>query len=620
VNPSVPPLSVDLSLPKGTYQVGESIVIGYTVNRGAYVYICNVDPTGAVVLVFPNYREPNPRASAGAHSVPGASYTLTVSGATGGETLYAFAATSPLPNFPTSFGSSFPILSYNGGAFRSAVRQTMQTQLPTGEWADDVLSFTSVPAQQTIGTLRVTSSPTGASVTVDGNPSGATPVNVPAQPGPHTVALSLPGYQTETRQVTVTAGQVTSVAVPLTRLPTNQPPIATFVFSPASPAVGQAVTFDARGSRDSDGTIVSFAWDFGNGTTGSGDTVTHTFSDGMSYVVRLTVTDNSGATNSASRSVSVTSVLPPLGSLRGYWAFNEGAGTTASDSSGNGNTGTIYNAAWTTSADSSGALAFDGSTSYVAIANSQSLDPTSQLTVEAWVKPQTLLDTQKMIVDKASAYTLGIIGGEVSFGVSGPGLAVTSSGAGLAAGAWYHIAGVYDGASIRVYVNGEEKGAQNASGAIAATSSGVTIGRRGESSSLWFQGAIDEVRIHARALSPSEFVLPPAAGVPPSTGPTPPQCSVSESLLDFGRVQFGGTGASKTLTVTNVGGGLLNGEVLKLSCDDYTITPVSFSLGQGESVTLTITFRPRFSRPQYCLVQISGTCSSQIVVRGSGYR
>ncbi len=107
VNPSVPPLSVDLSLPKGTYQVGESIVIGYTVNRDAYVYICNVDPTGAVVLVFPNYREPNARVSAGAHSVPGAPYTLTVSGATGGEALYAFAATSPLPNFPTSFGTSF---------------------------------------------------------------------------------------------------------------------------------------------------------------------------------------------------------------------------------------------------------------------------------------------------------------------------------------------------------------------------------------------------------------------------------------------------------------------------------------------------------------------------------
>jgi hypothetical protein len=375
--------------------------------------------------------------------------------------------------------------------------------------------------------------------------------------------------------------------------------------------VGQAVTFDARASRDSDGTIVSFVWVFGDGTTGSGETVPHTFSDGISYVVRLTVTDNSGAANTATRSVPVTSVLPPLGSLRGYWAFNEGAGTTASDSSGNGNTGTISKATWTTSADSSGALAFDGSTSYVTIANNTSLSPTSQMTVEAWVKPQTLLGTQKVIVDKASTYTLAIIGGEVSFGVSGPGLTVTSSGANLAAGVWYHIAGVYDGSSIKVYVNGGEKGSQSASGAIAVTTSGLTIGRRGKSSSLWFPGTIDEVKIHARALSPSEFVLPPGAGVLPSSGAIPPQCSLSETSLDFGTVRPGTT-ASKSLVVTNVGGGILNGEALNPSCEEYTIAPASFSLGPGESVTLTITFRPRLTGTRSCFIQISGTCSTQI--------
>jgi len=312
VGQATPPLAIQLSLPKVSYQVGEPIVINYSTNREAYVYICDADPSGKVILLFPNYLESNNRVTAGAHSVPGGGYTLRVSAPAGSETLYAFAATSPLPNFPTSFGSGFPILSYNPSSFLSGVRQTMQAQLPAGEGAEDILSFTVVSSAPQTGTLWVTSSPQGATVTIDGGPAGTTPIQVSVTAGTHTVTLSLAGYQTVTEQVTLSAGQTAYVQVPMTPQMQNQPPVAVINLSSATPSIGETIFFDGSGSTDPDGWIVSYAWQFGDGTTGSGVTVQHAYAAVGTYTVRLTVTDNAGATDITTRQVTVGQATPPL--------------------------------------------------------------------------------------------------------------------------------------------------------------------------------------------------------------------------------------------------------------------------------------------------------------------
>ncbi|WP_456487125.1 NosD domain-containing protein, partial [Candidatus Alkanophaga liquidiphilum] len=71
--------------------------------------------------------------------------------------------------------------------------------------------------------------------------------------------------------------------------PESQPPVASFTYSPKHPSVNQPVTFDASASYDPDGTIVSYEWDFGDGTTASGVVVTHAYSAAGSYTVTLTV-------------------------------------------------------------------------------------------------------------------------------------------------------------------------------------------------------------------------------------------------------------------------------------------------------------------------------------------
>lgn len=80
---------------------------------------------------------------------------------------------------------------------------------------------------------------------------------------------------------------------------TNEPPVANFTFTPGDPRVNETVTFDAGGSRDPDGRIDRYAWDFdGDGRTdATGVRVNHTFIESGQRTVALTVTDDGGASN-----------------------------------------------------------------------------------------------------------------------------------------------------------------------------------------------------------------------------------------------------------------------------------------------------------------------------------
>ncbi len=85
--------------------------------------------------------------------------------------------------------------------------------------------------------------------------------------------------------------------------PTNSPPTASFTAA----CTDLGCSFDGSASGDSDGTIVSYDWSFGDGSSGSGATVNHTYASGGTYMVTLTVTDDDLATGSTSQTVTVSS-------------------------------------------------------------------------------------------------------------------------------------------------------------------------------------------------------------------------------------------------------------------------------------------------------------------------
>jgi serine protease len=82
----------------------------------------------------------------------------------------------------------------------------------------------------------------------------------------------------------------------------NESPVADFSYS----CDGSICDFDASTSYDTDGTIVSYAWDFGDGTSGSGITASHTFTEAGTYTVTLRVTDDIGAVGSKTQDVEIT--------------------------------------------------------------------------------------------------------------------------------------------------------------------------------------------------------------------------------------------------------------------------------------------------------------------------
>jgi len=100
---------------------------------------------------------------------------------------------------------------------------------------------------------------------------------------------------------------------------TNLPPIA-IISGPTSGLVEETLSFSGSGSSDSDGRIVSYVWDFGDGSTGGEVNVTHSYSAAGSYQVTLTVTDDGGLSDSSTQTVQVAEPvtnLPPTAVLSG---------------------------------------------------------------------------------------------------------------------------------------------------------------------------------------------------------------------------------------------------------------------------------------------------------------
>ena len=206
--------------------------------------------------------------------------------------------------------------------------------------------------------------------------------------------------------------------------------------------------------------------------------------------------------------------LTASGSTKGLWKFD---GQSTSDTSTNGNHGSLQSGAvFSADVPPSNAYysgSFNGTSSYVQVPNSTSLNITGAITVEAWVKVNSIGAYQDIITRESYAqsgtgggYELSVTNlGKPRFDLyQGPTSWTPVVGATtMTAGAWHHVAGVFDGSQMRIYLNGVLDGTFNTTNGPASGTSSLKLGRT--SGGSYFGGLIDEARVSNAAVYTSNF-------------------------------------------------------------------------------------------------------------------
>jgi hypothetical protein len=240
---------------------------------------------------------------------------------------------------------------------------------------------------------------------------------------------------------------------------------------------------------------------------------------------------------------------PPL-SLVAAYAFDEGAGSIANDSSGNGHFGEISGATWA-SGRYGGALSFNGTNASVLLGSLGTFYQ-SGFTLEAWVNKTSATKNDVGVVGSwtgsgpmiwvdhlATRYHLTLGGGYSGY---------LDSGQSPVAGQWQHLAATYDGTTARFYIDGTQV-ASRTNGSVGSSDM-WRIGAYGSSPGGFFDGLIDDVRIYDEPLSGSEIQADMDQPVPPhdTTAPTAP--GSPNAIGGLGQVGLSWSAASDNVGVT----------------------------------------------------------------------
>jgi hypothetical protein len=202
-------------------------------------------------------------------------------------------------------------------------------------------------------------------------------------------------------------------------------------------------------------------------------------------------------------------------SLVGYWPLEEGSGLTTADASGNGFDGTLLNnPTWVSGRIGNGALEFDGVNDRVDVGNPPALHITAAMTLAAWVWVDSIADNGRVVTKGGASgsrgWSLNVENyGAWAFQIASSGSAnVTVAVTNVILNTWIHVAGVYDPSipAMRLYTNGV-LGGERTDGVPTSQYDAplnVNIGAR-SISQTFFDGKIDDVRIHTRALTDSDI-------------------------------------------------------------------------------------------------------------------
>lgn len=283
-----------------------------------------------------------------------------------------------------------------------------------------------------------------------------------------------------------------------------------------------------------------------------------------------------------------------LQDLAAWIKFNEASGTVSLDSSGNGNNGSLVGPPLPVPSATgrlNGAMAFNGSVNQsVTIPSSSSLNPALAMSVTAWIFPnQWGNNANRRILQKGSSdnqYRLCAENNLLKWHIANVGTVTANL---PAVATWTHVAATYDGANMRLFINGTQAGSVGATAAIPATNDPLQISTKNPSSTAndHFDGLLDDVRVYGRALTPGEVSSLSAQTGTVAIAATDPVAQKASG--DFGLFTFTRTGP--TATALNVSFNLLTGPGQGVYRTDFGLTPLppvlSIPAGQA-SATLSV--------------------------------
>jgi hypothetical protein len=295
--------------------------------------------------------------------------------------------------------------------------------------------------------------------------------------------------------------------------------------------------------------------------------------------------------------ISLAASSNPSGLISAYGS-DEGSGATLADISGNGITGQLQGATWTTAGKYSGGLSFNGSANYVDLGTRAVLQSTGSMSWSAWVYATGNPPDDGQIV-ALSDYSAGWqFKTTPDTGVRTFGIAISPSGAGhtqrysktvMALNTWYHVAAVYNATAkaLDIYVNGTlDNGVLIGSipAAQVVPNISATLGKR--EGGFFFKGTIDNVRIYSKALSAAEVqadMVTPVGGSGSGSAPTVSSLSCNQTSLSSG------VGSMCTITLSQ--GAPTGGATVTLSDNSSLLTtPATAMVAAGStSGTFTVT-------------------------------
>jgi hypothetical protein len=323
----------------------------------------------------------------------------------------------------------------------------------------------------------------------------------------------------------------------------------------------------------------------------------------------------------------------PPGSLlpQAAYGFNEGSGSTVTDSSTNGITGTIQGAVWTTSGKYGSALSFNGISSYVDLGRPAALNKTGSMTWEAWVYATgTPADDAQIIAlsDDSTGWQLKTtaVTGARTFAIAISADSTTrpqrNGKTAITLNTWYHVAGVYNAAaqSLDIWVNGVLDNGTLINGTpssptgipssqVLPASANVNIGRRTGGTGYYFPGTIDEVRVYNRALAQTEIQSDMSTPLPGNGAVV----TLSPTSLDFGNRAINTTAVQQNVPLSNTGSGVLTITSISISGQNPTsyaqTNTCGPTLANGANCSITVSFAPVATGPLPATVSIVDSAS-----------